>query len=162
MKQKLIFLDIDGVLNHAGINEKIKGCIGILDSKLELLKEIVSATDATIILTSTWKHDWEKDAPYDMLNPYGQYMIDKFNNHGLRIEDKTTDTSTPLRGAGIQAYIETHNLQDANYVIIDDDMFDFSQEQKARLIKTSFYSLNGGLQNKHLKQAIAILNKEDC
>lgn len=161
MKRKLIFLDIDGVLNHAGIDEKIRGCIGILDSKLALLKEIVDKTGADIILTSTWKMDWEKDAPYESLNSYGRYMVDKFNNIGLSIQDKTVDTSAPLRGKDIQNYIDSHNLHDTVYVIIDDDMFDFNDEQKTRLIKTSFYSLEGGLQKKHVEQAIKLLNKED-
>jgi hypothetical protein len=55
---KAIFLDIDGVLNTMYTEGRVTGSkliIGIEDRFVELLKQIVDATDAVIVLTSTWK-----------------------------------------------------------------------------------------------------------
>lgn len=45
---KVIFLDIDGVLNS-------KGTSTLDDTYISRLKEIVKATDAKIVLSSSWK-----------------------------------------------------------------------------------------------------------
>ena len=61
---KIIFLDIDGVLNCVTTKERIPGSkllLGMEDIKIRYLKEIVDRTDAKIVLTSTWKVDWFKD-----------------------------------------------------------------------------------------------------
>ena len=55
---RVIFLDIDGVLNNEG-EEYRKGLI-IDPSKVKLLKHIVQETDAEIILTSSWKRGYKE------------------------------------------------------------------------------------------------------
>ena len=60
--RKIIFLDIDGVLNSMDYFEQTKDCKGYTEinpEKVKLLKEIVDRTGAEIVLSSTWR-DLEK------------------------------------------------------------------------------------------------------
>ena len=60
---KVIFLDIDGVLNYATTAARAPcGCIGIAEPAVRNLKKIIDATGAKIVLTSTWKSEWNIDA----------------------------------------------------------------------------------------------------
>ena len=55
---KVIFLDIDGVLNSLDCKEKIEGYLFVEDKKIALLKELIDATGAKIVLSSTWRRGW--------------------------------------------------------------------------------------------------------
>ena len=64
---KIIFLDIDGVLNSEMYEwsrgeDRADNRIDL--SRVRLLKDIVSATDAKIVLSSTWRLDWDKSHIY--------------------------------------------------------------------------------------------------
>ena len=61
---KYIFLDIDGVLNSEEMLNhkpfpKCRGMMGIEKSKVKRLKQIVEATGAEIVLTSSWKKSFD-------------------------------------------------------------------------------------------------------
>ena len=53
---KVIFLDIDGVLNCSTTKDLCEFYTGIEDKKVAILKQIVDATDAKIVLISTWRY----------------------------------------------------------------------------------------------------------
>ena len=55
---KVIFLDIDGVLNYSGCKEKIGGIFFVNDERIKILKEIIDKTNAKIVLSSTWRSGW--------------------------------------------------------------------------------------------------------
>lgn len=60
---KVIFLDIDGVLNSRKY-DSVRNWNEQTDidvSRLPLLGEIVAATGAEIVLSSTWRVHWEKE-----------------------------------------------------------------------------------------------------
>ena len=61
---KVIFLDVDGFLNCHSTKDSCGGYIGIDDKKVALLKEIVDATGAIIILVSSWKEWWTNNPRY--------------------------------------------------------------------------------------------------
>jgi hypothetical protein len=58
---KVIFLDVDGVLNSIDSEDHFHCFIGLDYSGIKLLREIVDATGAEIVLVSTWKLSWDKD-----------------------------------------------------------------------------------------------------
>lgn len=58
-ERKVIFLDIDGVLNCNNTTEIFLGITGIEDRLVEKLRAIVNATGAEIVLVSTWRDYWE-------------------------------------------------------------------------------------------------------
>lgn len=53
--RNIVFLDVDGVLNCMGTTDMIKDYIGIDDTRVTILKEIVDIMDARIVLISSWK-----------------------------------------------------------------------------------------------------------
>jgi hypothetical protein len=142
-------------LNTRFSKDRCCGCLGIESSKVKLLKKIVDNTSAKIVLTSTWKLDWEKS---DNLSPSGQYLVNKFKEEGLEIFDKTEEVCMDFRGAGILDWIHSHNVE--AFVILDDESFDFNDlGLSEHFVKTSFYKEDGGLQEEHVKSAIKILNE---
>ena len=154
---KVVFLDVDGVLN-CGESKSRCGCfIGIDDSRVKLLKEIIEKTDAKIVLVSTWKFGWE---PIDKeaMDRGGIYLDKKMKRQGLTIIDKTYDRGWN-RGQGINQYLEKHP-EITSWIILDDETFEYEEEGViSHLVKTSFY--NDGLQETHVKDAIARLNESD-
>ena len=161
---KIIFLDIDGVLNYLNFfkynnairlnynkylkNDKYiltKKLLQIDFNKLYLLKELCTITNSYIVITSSWK----------ILDSYPlieEYLI----NFGLPIIDTTSHISGE-RGKEIKIYLHKHPRV-SNYIIIDDDIFpDFDEELLYHLIHTSFY--NEGIDYDNYNDAIYKLIK---
>lgn len=154
---KLIFLDIDGVLNCQNSRTKCMGFIGIDDDKVKRLKQIVDATDAKIILCSSWKNGWEPVFK-DEQREDGHYIDRKMKRQGLKIINKTDDKGSD-RGAGIKKFLENFKSVDS-WIVLDDEVFDDYEELgiMPHLVQTDFYNDNGGIQEEHVQLAIKILN----
>lgn len=154
---KVIFLDIDGVLNNDRTNAKTPtGFIGIGCSLLDRLSTIVKSTNAFIVLSSTWKDEWD-------LNPFkctedGLYLQKKLKQGKMFILDKITDTEEGFccRGAAIDRYLKQHPDIE-NYLILDDNDFEF--ERYKNLCK-HWVKIDAatGLTNTDMQKAIEILN----
>lgn len=154
---KLIFLDVDGVLNYGGCKARsATGCLGIEDEKVKLLRQIIDQTGAIVILTSTWKTDWFPSAFIEDLPKDGQYLEKQLAKHKVFIRAKTEDPSWAQRGQGILAFIETSKYNVEQFVILDDESFDFIElGLENRFVKTSFAD---GLLPEHVEKAVSILN----
>lgn len=158
MKNKIIFLDIDGVLNSDKYWEEIKPYEDKLtemqreiDSEcLNNLKKIVNETKAKIVVTSSWKNTTRK------FREFKKYMFE----NGLSIYD--TIQNSPEgginRGAEIRQWLEEHKDEVDNFIIVDDDIFPDYNELEEKLIKTDFYNAKG-LEIKHVKKAVSMLGK---
>lgn len=154
---KVIFLDVDGVLNCHSTKDECGGYIGIDDKKVSLLKEIVDATGAIIILVSSWKEWWTNNPRYKPnQDEMATYLDEKLAKQGLIIRDKTRDGNSFRRGKGILRFIEMQKeigIDIRKYVILDDEMFDYLETKMTRhLIRTSFEQ--NGLEKKHVRKAI--------
>lgn len=159
---KVVFLDIDGVLN---CTTSISCCIdddgriikGIDSDKVKRLAKIVEATGAQIVLSSDWKEGWNKY--YTNKKPsHVKYLDNHLYKKGkLFIKDKTPDTNKGswFRGEEILTYLRTH--QDIeNYVILDDTYFeDFIDEKIEKHLILTNYEV--GLTDKNVNDAIKIL-----
>ena len=151
----VIFLDVDGVLNCVETTAICNGLIGIDNTKVKRLKEIVNKTKSKIVLTSTWKMGWSNN--YDKCDYDAKYLNDKLQKQDLIIYDKTIDKGSN-RGEGIYDWIMSHEVE--NWIVLDDEIFkDYDEVIKDHLIHTNFYDRKGGLQNKHINQAIKILKR---
>lgn len=152
---KIIFLDVDGVLNSIDSEDVFQGFIGLDYSGIKLLKEIVDATDAEIVLVSTWKLSWNKDGSRP--DTLGEYFDDRLAEERLTILDKTGG-SIHDRGHGIIDWLSEHPTD--SWIVLDDEIFEDYEECgiMPRLVKTDFY--DGGLKEKHVEMAINLLNKE--
>lgn len=151
---KVIFLDIDGVLNSIDSEDRFKWHIGIDCSGVKLLREIVDTTGAEIVLISTWKRWWHKTKEHQ--DDLANYLDRRLAEEGLFIMDKTEDNMTS-RGEGIFNWLAKHPEVES-WVILDDEIFEDYEEYGCmpHLVKTSFY--DGGLKEKHVKMAINLLN----
>ena len=140
---KIIFLDIDGVLNYVGCKARsTTGCLGIDDEKVKLLKQIIDQTGAIVVLTSTWKTDWFRTQYIEDLPKDGQYLIRQLGKYRIFILDKTEDSSWAQRGQGILDFIETSKYNVEQFVILDDESFDFIElGLENRFVKTSFLTV---------------------
>lgn len=150
----IIFLDIDGVLNCRTTQDRIDNTniVGIESNKVKLLSTIVNETNSTIILTSTWKFDWDKNKNPNYI---GDYLDKKLYEYELIITDKTIDYSYD-RGTGIHKYLNEHSNID-NYVILDDSLFeDYDNILLEHLVLTDFRI---GLIEEDVLKAIEILKK---
>lgn len=86
---KIIFLDVDGILNWGVCKSRApSGCLGVEDDKVELLKQIVDRTGAKIVLTSTWKSEWFRTDFIEDLPRDGAYLQKRLKRHGLTIMQK--------------------------------------------------------------------------
>lgn len=151
---KVIFLDIDGVLNEAGSDSRTPlKFLGIDQPKVARLKKIIDATDAKVVLVSTWKEDWDphaKEHPIDTA-----YMLNALAAEGVSLFDRTYDNMSD-RGHGIVNWLAQHPDVD-QFVILDDDVF---ADYRTLLltphqVKTHFGG--GGLLDKHVSRAVYIL-----
>ena len=159
---KVIFLDIDGVLNcttsKSYCHDDICGVITGIDSdKVRRLAKIVEATGAEIVLSSDWKDGWSKY--YTSSKPsHAKYLDNHLYKKGrLTIKDKTPNTSKGswYRGEEILTYLRSHpDITD--YVILDDTFFeDFSTKEIEEHLVLTNYKL--GLTDSDVEKAIKIL-----
>lgn len=156
---KVIFLDIDGVLNnYQTMALTPDGYTGISNGLLKRLSTIVKETNARIVLSSTWKSEWDKNE--SLCSNDGKYMVKKFRQLGLLIFDKIEDIDNSLstRGAAIMKYLESHPEVE-EWVVIDDDEFDFNKypEIMDRFVHTDNLK---GLVEDDVQKAIGLLLKE--
>lgn len=157
---RIIFLDIDGVLNCSSTADRCSGYVGIEDKKVALLKTIVAKSQARIVLTSSWKRYWYKDKKEEQ-DKMADYLDRKMARSALTISDKTTDKNALTRSVGIKEYInelEAKGLKVVSYVILDDELFDYREEGLMdHLIKTKYEGCDGGLNDVTAKEAIRML-----
>lgn len=154
---KVIFTDVDGVLNEDTTPTRTKSRVIFIDEeKLLRLKQIVDATGAKIVLSSTWRYD--RDTPG--LNGDFLELQEAFHKAGLEFYSFTpVDAIGIQRGMEIKAWLGMHP-EVTRYIILDDELFDFEERNLLpRLIKTEFR--NGGLTEACAQEAIDLLLKED-
>lgn len=150
---KVIFLDFDGVIS----TYRNKWTLDI--EKILLLKKIVDTTNAKIVVTSSWKVgkknvDNFKDSLYtnwrtkEAQTTNQEIMCDFVNS----IYD-ITDSDGPCRGKEIRRWMDNHNDEIDQYVILDDDS-DMLKSQLHNFVQTDgFY----GLSDRTASLAIDIL-----
>lgn len=158
---KIIFADVDGVLNHEDTPDRCGMYIGIADEKVKLLKKIVDATDAKIVLSSTWRLGINNQG--HRLEHHAEYLKEKLAKYGLEIYDKTEllTRNGGCRGKEIHEWLTRHPEVD-QWVVLDDEWFiDFNMYDIPRHhVQTYFYTIRGegGLTEEGVEQAIKILN----
>lgn len=144
---KIIFLDVDGVLNNSswamqmfaeGVHVYAEDMLE--DRAIRLLKLIIDATGANVVITSTWR----------MSAVQMTHLLDQLAHFGIR-PIAVTPRLNKERGDEISAWMQHYGVE--SYVILDDDS-DMG-EHMDHLVQTSF---EHGLQHEHVERAIEILN----
>ena len=154
---RVLFLDIDGVLNSDPSRRGGKptgGILGVDEDNLAVLQEIVRKSGAFVVITSTWKHRWGTPwQPGSM-----RYLMDKLRHYNIEIMGITTEAIPPERGKGIRRWLEYHGPVES-WAVLDDDIFpDYPQQAiLPRLVKTNFY--RGGLTKDKVQPCVWLLTK---
>ena len=131
MTVRVIFLDIDGVLNSNFRNENQQTEISdgrLIDiEKIRLLSTLVKNTNAKIILHSGWKF-WF-DSALHPLRKEAENLKKLLGQEDLMIEDVTPDYSTEeirkskkfslVKASEILAWLDEHKAVD-KWIVIDD------------------------------------------
>lgn len=116
---KIIFLDIDGVLNctDAPMNND---CF-VDDDKIMLLKRIVDETGANIVLTSSWRDGWyDQDlGEHTVIRELYETLVRKLAEYDLELMDKTSRLGTYRRDE-IESWMTECGEKIEAYVILDD------------------------------------------
>lgn len=103
---KVLFLDVDGVLN----TYKTGGLYTLNKKKLKLLQEIVEKTQCKIVLSSTWRKD---DYAFRRLSRVLAYR-------NMKVSSMTPVLHGAKRGSEIDQWL-TENSGVERYAIVDDD-----------------------------------------
>lgn len=172
---KLLFLDIDGVLNtEHGLKtlsenwtkiENIQGTPFCPES-IEVLRKIIDETDAKIVITSTWRSDglegmkklWkDRNLPGEVID------ITPHTEHGIRGDEVDSYLHSkgyfyPKNYWNAPAWEERRNECEIDGYCIVDDEWDFFILQKPHFVNTpAYYGLSGkGI----LEKVIKCLNKK--
>lgn len=167
---KFIFLDVDGVLNCHHMGE-VQNSVFELDEKLiRNLKKLIDETGAKIILSSSWlnffyeENDEVRIIKYEngKLSKGGSVLMSTLNFHDIEIHRLVTKKqySSLKRSVLIENFLKENSC--SNYVIIDDENHEFTQEQKKHWVETTYSHKKGyeyeGLTEKLTQKAIKILN----
>ena len=156
---KIIFLDIDGVLNSKQYKREIGSKFDdpqyqIDPLAVKRLNAIVSATGAKIVISSTWRFSFIRyaDALQRLQDCFADYGVDEIIDYTPQI--LATD-GTPLvsfRADEIKEWLK--DKQNLHFVVLDD--IDMSDEFGDRMILTFE---EDGLQDYHVSQAIGTLSQ---
>ena len=150
---KIIFLDFDGVLN----TEHYQGLLqyqnspwqdeygAFFDPKaVKQLKRIIDATDADIVVESSWKY----------LGLDAMKELWEVRNLPGTIIDITPSLLGKNKGVEIASWLSKYAKQDIRYVIIDDE-YVILDSQLPHFILTNPYE---GITEEQANRAISILN----
>lgn len=168
---KAILLDIDGVLNTGDTTYEIPGTSILIDIyRLMYVKRIMEATGAKIVsvssLTGPIGFTKTETSFYANTEP-AQALLDFFKEQGAEITDIIQRVHRK-RQKDIDEYLENNDIE--SFVIIDDDVIQYSEEMKPYIIKTSNIPWNQmvksmddyvGLKEEQIEEAIQILNKNE-
>ena len=103
---KVIFLDVDGVLNSQQLFEKCEDdqLISVDEDNIKNLKTIVDATGAKIVLSSSWRYGWAEHS--DAVQDWCQILVDILAKYDLKIIDKTEYLSSGRREDEIKDWLD--------------------------------------------------------
>ena len=158
---RIIFLDIDGVLNSWASFYKIT------TEKLQLLNSLIEQTGAKIVISSSWRIGSEDVKDFVEKNfKKSNFRLDNFKDTTNRecIENifyndniiGLTDTFGPSRGDEIKRWLDNHSDDVESYVIFDDDS-DMLDEQLEHLVQTDTYY---GITDREIHLATLILTNQ--
>lgn len=151
---KVIFLDFDGVITIPP-----RWTINI--DKLKNLKKIIDATDAKIVVSSSWRSSTIERTKNLILNHDNLKDINSkmkwFINNIYDITPFISDDKYKRNGRGgeIQTWLDAHPEVE-NYIILDDDS-DMLMSQLYHFIQTDW---SFGLTEREVELSIAVLNNK--
>lgn len=150
MPLKIVFLDVDGVLNSDQTTRSTAtGWTFVGSREVKRLKDILDATGAKVVLSSDWRYDRDDPSNTDFWELQTELL-----RYGISFYDYTPELPSAHRGAEIDLWLRNHpDVQ--NFVILD-DRTDI-EPNKSHWVQTV---MARGLGRPEAEEAIRILNNE--
>lgn len=158
---RVLFLDIDGVLNSMAYFQRIAGTRDGLSlpaftrsqfdpEAVEHLNRIVAKTECCVVISSSWRLAYRRTQMYDLLREVG------FKG---RVLDMTPNLMTDVRAREIQAWLTEHREERfvERFAIVDDN-HDAGIGYAPYFVQTEFAT---GLTEVHADKLIDILTREN-
>ena len=123
---KVVFLDVDGVLNTSKTFERVycsfkntgKKELEIDSFRLEYLRQIIDETNSRVVLSSTWRRFFEKtDNRIIPRNEKGKQFYDMLSNYNIEIYDILSFDNDINREGLIIDWLSKNEVE--NFIIID-------------------------------------------
>lgn len=150
MSRKILFLDIDGVLNSRNYMNSV-GRGDAIDPRCVLhLNEAIRRTGCKVVVSSAWRnlHTWAE-------------LLSILEDHGVNTEvfiDKTPDRFREFKNRDdeISEWLDNHGQEGDQWCIIDDEL-EHLVKLKDRLVKTSFQEK--GMTKEHEDAVVRFLGE---
>lgn len=168
---KVVFLDIDGVLND---DHHLPDMPVIDEGMVRILSYIICQTNARIVLSSSWKRAWIRFAEngYESESQRDEDLV--LLHRLFRQNDLVIDGFTPESESGpyarpheIRAWLLNHRNVRSFVILDDDDFWEFgwlnrhfvcTQTETGEVRWSGWAETRRGLTMEHAKRAIEILN----
>lgn len=156
---KVIFLDIDGVLNTSFTRDRQES---IDEFRVAYLAEVVHKTNAKIVLTSTWRYNFDRGIfSLKPISKSTKELVKTLKKHKVKISDLLPDTPNDQRAEDILNYIQKNNI--TQFIILDDELFNYpSLSLDKHLVRTKFDARDekeAGFTEGMIQRVIELLNK---
>ena len=164
---KVIFLDVDGVLNSEQFYRK-RGHpdyrfedeppypVCEFDPKaVDLLNQLIKDTESKLVISSTWRIGRTLEELQKLCDVTGIVGEVIGRTGSLNSKEERQSCGKFVRGTEIKNWLDESKKPIEKYIIIDDDN-DMLPEQQENFIKTSFWT---GLTIEGVLNGIKILNK---
>jgi len=152
---KVIFLDFDGVITT------YVSSWTLVPEKMDLVKKIIDATGAKIVISSAWRRKTLEDTFRFITDPNNHYvgsnpfsLCEYVVGQTDRLYSENRFSGHVRRGDEIQKWINEHDVE--NYIILDDED-DFLLNQYTHFVHTN---LEIGITQDDVDKAIEILSNE--
>lgn len=168
----IVFLDIDGVLNHAGCKcEK-----DFLQESIDVLNYLYDKYEIEIVLSSSWRTAYTMkymnflfskngikadiiDKTPEYIGEYDKQAVE--NSEGLTL-DQLCEAAIPPDAGRNREIIHWVRRHDVKKFVILDDFFFTNDICKKHLVQTSWHDeINGGLRKEHIPLIEKIFEIED-
>ncbi len=160
MCKKVIFLDIDGILNPYTnqLENESRGVwrseqITLNKNAIQTLKKIVGVTGAELVLSSTWRYPENNGTFASKEN-----LEKQLREYGMCISDVTTVADGLDRRGEILSYLNEHT-EITHCVVLDDDT-DIDAYNDLRRFWV-YIDPKFGLQERHITQVMEVFKNEE-
>lgn len=159
----LVFLDIDGVFTstrvHLSSHDRNELWNRFDPVAVDFMNRLSDEyQNVEFVVMSTWKNYLNVENKNT-----NHLVLSMFRNSGFRGKFATPWKTDPFnvlhmnhtqRGAEVTKYLEEFGDDVADYLMFDDNRYDFDRMSKKRLVQTD---ADNGLQVKHMKNALSIV-----
>lgn len=152
---KVIFLDVDGVINNEKTTAMINGWTFVDDYLIKIVRHIINKTHAKVVLSSTWREGWDGQ----VFGMEFEALKEKCEYFGVHFFDKTDWTDMGHRDREICDWLDMWSGEPIeSYVVLDDAPGCFFGADNSILEHLVQTDPRVGITLEDAEKAIAILN----